>query len=110
MKTVRAALFGAMLAAGVGSATAAFSADPDFCRDYARSAIAQYHEAESHGRCRDRITDYNVWSDNWQHHYGWCLGVSRDQAWAGRRQREDFLDACREHHQDDWRRDDRRPY
>jgi hypothetical protein len=108
MKTFKVALFGAMLAAGASCATAALSADPGFCRDYARSAVGQFREAESHERCRDRIQDLNVWSDNWQHHYGWCLGVPRDQAWAGRRQRDDFLDACREHHHhdddDNWRR------
>jgi len=85
------------LLGGWGAASAARAADPDFCRDYARSAVSQYREAESREPCRERIRDFAVWSPNWQHHYGWCLGVSRDQAWAGRRQREDFLDRC-EHH------------
>jgi len=89
-----------VLLTGTGAATAAQAGDPDFCRDYARSAIAQYREAQTHERCRERISDYAVWSTDWQHHYGWCLGVSRDQARAGRHEREDFLDRC-EHHDGD---------
>jgi hypothetical protein len=92
------------------------AADPGFCRDYARSAIEQFREAEHHDRCRDHIRDFAVWSPDWDHHYGWCLGVSRDQAWDGRRHRQEFLDGCehrdwRDDHDDwdhhDWRPDDR---
>jgi hypothetical protein len=85
----------AIIAALVASAGVARAADPDFCRDYARSAIDQYHRAvDLH--CDWLLRDQAVWSPDYPHHYNWCRGVSREQADQGRDQRRDALDRCRD--------------
>lgn len=102
MTPLRMTLLSAALAVAAGAALPALAADPDFCRDYARNAIQQYRIAMDHRRCAERVHDFAVWSPDFQHHYGWCLGVSRDQAWAGRNQRQELLSQCAYRH-DDWR-------
>jgi len=94
LKSLRIAVLGAALISVSGLAVSARAADPDFCRDYARSAVNQYREAQEHHRCMDRIHDFSRWSSDWRHHYEWCVGVSRQDAWSERRLREKVLDQC----------------
>ena len=94
------ALCAATAVAVVGLSSTARAADPDFCRDYARAAADQYRQATAHHRCMDQIDNYARWSPDWRHHYNWCLGVSRDQAWGERNARRDILNECARHWDD----------
>lgn len=44
-------------------------ADSNFCNEYARTAIRQFHEAKSKG-CSD--LDFPAWRENIDYHRGWC--------------------------------------
>ena len=81
------------------------AADHEFCRDYAESAVRQFHYAERLERCVDYLrVDRNRWQDNFKAHYDWCRGVSRDAAWQQRRLRTEALESCRGHERlDDYR-------
>jgi hypothetical protein len=94
------ALAAAVLA--LGATTAARAADPYFCRDYARNAVAQAHQAERRpGRCGHLFEggDRDRWSFDYEVHYGWCLGASRERADTERSIRRDELIRCEN---DDW--------
>jgi hypothetical protein len=87
-RTLRIAAMAAALVAGSGAALSAHAADPYFCADYARVAVHQYEVASNHpNRCMSQIHDFARWSPDYQHHYSWCLGVSRDQTWPERNAR-----------------------
>ena len=79
----------------VFAATSASAANPEFCRDYAHTALNQVHAAMSHPRC-DWRTDRNPsrWSTDFRHHFEWCRGASRDEADAERLARRNALDHC----------------
>jgi hypothetical protein len=88
-----AAAGGALLI--LASSAPAFAANPDFCRDYARAAVRQTREAQSHDRCmRHMGDDHTRWSTDFPSHYNWCLSVHRDQADSERDARRDMLDRC----------------
>ncbi|MGH8861317.1 MAG: hypothetical protein ACRDVG_08825, partial [Jatrophihabitantaceae bacterium] len=97
LTSLRTAVLCAALVGASGAALSARAADPDFCRDYARTAVNQYRQAEDHHRCMERMHDFTRWSDDWRRHYDWCVGVSRDRAWDERRLREHVLDDCAHH-------------
>ncbi len=97
-RLLSASMSGAVLALGLSAA--AFAADRDFCRDYAHAAVREVSHALESGRCRDQIQGPR-WSTDWQVHFRWCLGVSRDQASAENDARRDTLAACHHHHDDD---------
>jgi hypothetical protein len=110
----RSLLVGAAIATFVAAgalATSAQAASPDFCRDYARNAVRQYHEGEDHHRCEDRMRGDPRWSPDFRYHYNWCLTAHRDQAEQGNEQRADMLRDCtRDHHHDDYDHGDDRGY
>lgn len=74
-----------LVGGGVLSGGLSEAASPDYCQQYATSALAQFQSAKSMG-----IPGLNfpVWSDNYQHHYQWCLTVSEAEAGLG----SDFRD------------------
>jgi hypothetical protein len=69
-------------------------ADDMFCGQYARQAIAQYEEAKA-SSCEGLA--YPEWSDDYNHHFQWCMRESVSQALADskRRDRQDFLRRCK---------------
>jgi len=80
------------------AALAAFSApsmaaDPDFCAHYARQAV---HEVDVNMSIPGCFKGFNLrWRRNFDQHYGWCLGVSYEQANAEREYRRARLSECR---------------
>ena len=95
--------------AGLGATSAARAADHEFCEDYARSAISQYHEALRHDRCDHYIRENpGRWQDNYRAHYDWCRGRPRDQAEGERMERTHALDRCAERHHDEYHHDEYR--
>ena len=84
-----------LLIGGSGAAFSAQAADPQFCADYAGNAVHQFEVANAHPRrCMSQIRDWGRWSADYQHHYNWCLNVSREQAWGERNARRSMLDGC----------------
>lgn len=66
----------------------AMSASPSVCDQYAKEAITQLQQALSLGL----PTPFPVWSDNYQHHYNWCLGQSENALSQGKALRQAQLD------------------
>ena len=64
------------------------AASPEACDRYAKEALAQLQQAQSHGI----PTPFPVWSDNYQHHYDWCLGQTEDALAQGGAARQRQLD------------------
>jgi hypothetical protein len=81
----------AILMGGPGEVS---GADDMFCAQYARQAIAQYQEAKA-SNCEG--LEYPEWSDDYNHHFQWCLRESVSQALADskRRDRQGFLRRCK---------------
>jgi hypothetical protein len=74
------------------------AADEEFCKEYARAAIAQLHEAENHERCDAfRRRDPARWQPDFRAHYEWCRNVRRDDAIIERSERSRALDHCAHH-------------
>jgi len=71
-----------------GTATVALS-NADFCEAYANAAIAQYDYAVEHGVPG---IEFPVWSDNFDHHYNWCLSVPRESAEQGAAMRQSQIE------------------
>ena len=69
------------------------AADPGFCRDYARTAIHQVHQAGE--RCPYLLSRGARWQEDYGGHFNWCLGVRRDQADSERDARWRALQDCR---------------
>lgn len=69
----------------------AHGATPAACDQYAKDAITQLKQAQSLGL----PTPFPVWSDNYQHHYGWCLGQPENALSQGRAQRQAELDKAK---------------
>jgi hypothetical protein len=82
------------LSVNVMASSAAWSADPDFCRDYARSAIDQGQRALSMRRCAYLVSGPR-WSLDFRDHFNWCLGVHRHVADDERAFRHEQLEQCR---------------
>ncbi len=73
--------------------TGAQAANPDYCHNYARSAVAQYRAYLSIPGC---FKESNVrWHPDYGAHNFWCLSVSIDAAEQDRHDRSDVLDECR---------------
>ncbi len=60
-----------------------------FCKEYARTALAQYHFAKAHNL--PGIVP-PVWSGDYTSHYNWCLGASKENARQGTALRQGHLD------------------
>jgi hypothetical protein len=69
------------------------AADPDFCRPYARAALAQVRDALASPRCGAGLQGMR-WSVEFPAHYEWCLGVSVAAAGAERDARAQLIRAC----------------
>ncbi|MGD0563878.1 MAG: hypothetical protein ABSA66_12370 [Roseiarcus sp.] len=91
MKTI---LSLAAACAGLAALSApAMAADPGFCAQYARQAV---HEVEVNMSIPGCFKGFdNRWTRNYGQHYGWCLGVSYEQANAEREYRRARLSECR---------------
>ncbi len=75
------------------SSAPSMAADPGFCGEYARQAV---HEVEVNMSIPGCFKGFNNrWNRNYGGHYGWCLGVSYDQANAEREYRRARLSECR---------------
>lgn len=71
----------------------AMAADPGFCAQYAQQAV---HEVEVNMSIPGCFHGFNArWNQNYGGHYGWCLGVSYEQANAEREYRRARLSECR---------------
>lgn len=81
-----------IVAAFCSAAPAAFAADPEFCEDYARSAVHQARTARE--ICRHGIHG-PAWSAEYRGHFDWCLRVHRSEARAQQEMRHDRLEECR---------------
>jgi hypothetical protein len=89
-------LFLAAACAGLAALSApSMAADPAFCAQYAREAIHEVDVNMSIPGCFKGFD--NRWHRNYGNHYGWCLGVSYEQANAEREYRRARLSECRAH-------------
>jgi hypothetical protein len=73
---------------------AARAADPQFCAQYAQAAQNQVRGALAQPRCAPSISGAR-WSPDYQYHYNWCGGVSREAAEFERGFRTGFIDSCK---------------
>ncbi len=80
------ALFGT-----AGPASQAMAADAAFCSNYAQSAINMFRAAKAQN-CPG--LKYPVWSDDFQHHYRWCLKTPANQVQDGTRLRQQQMQGC----------------
>jgi hypothetical protein len=71
----------------------AHAADPDFCRQYARSALNQVRAGLSDSACGGALQG-SRWSSDFAVHYEWCLGVSLHAVGDEREFRTRYLKAC----------------
>jgi len=74
-------------------APVAQAAPPDFCRDYARSAVEQTHRGFSIPYCA-RGMNGGRWSEDFRGHFDWCRGVSFEDADREREARHRYLERC----------------
>lgn len=80
------------VASVVALSAPARAAGPDFCADYARSAVHEFEVAAHTPGC---LHDANArWTPNYNQHFNWCLNVSREQAWSEREIRRHRLHEC----------------
>ncbi len=77
----------------ISGPTGARAADPAFCKQYARAALAEVRKALENPRCGAGLQGTR-WSAEFSVHYEWCLGVSADAAGAERDARSHDLTAC----------------
>ena len=94
MLIASAVLIGATLATPVGGG--AFAAGPEFCREYANTAVRQAHRVRELSRCV-RAVEINParWTERFAVHYDWCRGVPAPEANAERAARRVHLERCR---------------
>jgi hypothetical protein len=83
-----------LAAVGATALTAqSHAADPGYCAQYARLALHELAVNQSIPGC---FRGYDQrWNPNYGQHYGWCLGVSREQAAGERDYRRARIDDCR---------------
>ena len=91
----RACTLALALIAGAALTTPAVAADEGYCRDYARAALRQVHEARELHHCRRELRMATRWSEDYRVHYDWCRSVSRDQAEHKRDIRTRHIEECR---------------
>jgi hypothetical protein len=75
------------------AAPAARAADPEFCQDYARSAVEQAHRAEHHRSCQ-YLLERPQFSLDFRRHYDWCLNAHHHEADEERGRRHEALEHC----------------
>jgi hypothetical protein len=92
MRFLRFTFIAAVLATAA-AAPGARAADPDFCRDYARSAVEQVHRAE-HIRSCGYLLESGRFSPDWRAHYEWCLNAHHHEANEERERRHEALERC----------------
>jgi hypothetical protein len=90
---LRSAVAFAFLVCGL---TAAHAADPDFCKQYAKTALIQVRGGLSDPACGGGLQGTR-WSTDFAVHYEWCLGVSLDAAGTERDTRTRYLRGCTGH-------------
>jgi|SRR5215472_10277354 len=73
---------------------AAKAADPGFCREYAATALRQFHAAFDAPRCRMGMNGAR-WSSEFRVHYDWCLGAPYRAAREEQEARGRYIYACR---------------
>lgn len=93
--SIRFAVIAAAALAALAS-PGARAADPEFCRDYARSAIEQVHRAEHIPSC-GYLLGSGRFSSDWRSHYEWCLNVHHHDAEEERARRHEALEHCEFH-------------
>jgi hypothetical protein len=69
------------------------AADPEFCQDYARSAVEQANHA-MHRRSCQYLVDGGRFSLDYRNHYNWCLNAHRHEADEERFRRHEALERC----------------
>ncbi len=89
-----AAMAGLAIAAIVSPAARA--ADPEFCQDYAHSAVEQAQHA-LHRRSCEYLVDGRRFSLDYRNHYNWCLSAHRHEADEEREWRHEALERCEYH-------------
>lgn len=82
----------ALLVAGA-SWSAGHAADPGYCQDYARRAVAQYQTNKSIPGCFHGVS--RRWHGDYALHFGWCVTARPATARAEDAYREARVDACR---------------
>jgi hypothetical protein len=74
-------------------APTAQAADPEFCRDYARSAVEQSERA-MHVRSCEHLLESARFSPEFRNHFDWCLNAHRHEADEERARRHEALERC----------------
>jgi hypothetical protein len=74
--------------------SAAYAAEPAFCRPYAEAALKQVRGGLANPRCAAGMQGAR-WSTDFAVHYEWCLGASFGAAGAERDARMQYLRGCR---------------
>ena len=74
--------------------SSAWAADPNFCGQYAQTALNQTRAGYANPNCAPRMQGAR-WSQDFNVHYNWCLGTSYQQANNERSVRTGFLEGCR---------------
>ncbi len=76
-----------------GGVTAAYAADPGFCRQYAKASLNQVRGGLANPACAGGLQGAR-WSSDFAVHYEWCLGASFAAAGTERDARTRLLRAC----------------
>ncbi len=76
---------------GAGSVSITMAASPGACDKYAKTAQEQLKTGKSKG-CKN--LNYPVWSDDYNHHYNWCLNQPQSELDKGTKLRQDVLNKC----------------
>jgi hypothetical protein len=92
MTFIRLATLTALAIAALAPAGAR-AADPDFCNDYAGSAVHQSERALHTRSCEFLVTG-GRFSTEYRNHFAWCRGVDRHQANEERARRHEALERC----------------
>jgi hypothetical protein len=89
----------------LSSALPAAAADPDFCHDYAATAMRQIHAEMGSPNCAGFVAnDPDRWRPDFDRHFDWCMRKSHHEVDKERDARSRILDQCVG---GDWRHDDR---
>jgi len=75
------------------SSIPANAADRGLCRDYARTALRQVHDALSVPACRAGLKG-DRWSSNYRVHFNWCLRAAVPKVESERGARNGYLYGC----------------
>ena len=66
------------------------------CIDYAKSALNDYEQAIKFGQCAVRIKSQppGRWTNQFRHHYDWCVTVQQAARYSEIKQRDNLLIGC----------------